>query len=46
MYEIVYMEEIVFINEKLHKFLRFKNNDIKFNVLVNFILCNYSNHYY
>jgi hypothetical protein len=40
------MNEIVFINEKLQRFLKFKNYDIKFIVLVNFILCNYANHFY
>ena len=40
------LNEIVTINESLRKTLKFRNNTIKFSVLINYVLCNQFDHYY
>jgi hypothetical protein len=36
-----YIDDVVIIDNKLKNFLKFKQDSIKMNVLLNFILCNY-----
>jgi hypothetical protein len=35
------LNESVILNDNLRKFLKMRNNDIKMNVLLNYVLCNY-----
>lgn len=35
------LNDIVILNDNLRKFLKMRNNEIKMNVLLNYVLCNY-----
>lgn len=40
------LEDNVIMNENLKRTLKLRNSEIKFNVLVNYVLCNQFDHYY
>jgi hypothetical protein len=41
MFEKYNLNDSVILNDNLRKFLKMRNNDIKMNVLLNYVLCNY-----
>ena len=42
MSQVINLEDEVLINSKLQHFLKMKNSRIKYNVLLNYVLCNYT----
>jgi len=41
MFEKYNLNDVVILNDNLRKFLKMRNNEIKMNVLLNYVLCNY-----
>ena len=41
MSQVINLDDEVLMDSKLQLFLKMKNNRIKFNVLLNYVLCNY-----
>ena len=45
-YDKVFLDQTVILDEKLRRVLDMRNMEIKFSVLVNYVLCNQFDHYY
>lgn len=46
MFEVINIDENVIMSDILKRVLKLRNSQIKFNVLVNYVLCNQFDHYY
>ena len=45
-YDKILLDQTVILEEKLRRVLDMRNMEIKFSVLVNYVLCNQFDHYY
>jgi len=45
-YDKILLDQTVILDEKLRRVLDMRNMEIKFSVLVNYVLCNQFDHYY
>ena len=45
-YDKIILDQTVILNENLRRILDMRNMEIKFGVLVNYVLCNQFDHYY